>query len=81
MPTTIKVSSSTRDRVNAVGAATDQTADQVVAHALEEYERTLFWRAYGLAAEAASADISAAAEEGAERGLWDRTLRDGLSGA
>ncbi len=76
--TTIKLSTSTRNRVNAVGARTGQTADQVVGRALEEYERALFWQAYAAAADAVAADPQAAADVRAEHDLWDRTVRDGL---
>lgn len=79
MATTIKVNESTRDRIKAIGASTDQTADEVVAHALREYERALFWQAYRRAAEA-EAGSPEATELDAERALWERTLRDGLTG-
>ena len=75
--TTIKVSAPTRDRVNAIGARTKQTAEQVVASALREYERSLFWRDYTEAADAVAADPSAAADERTEQELWDRTTPDG----
>lgn len=78
MVTTIKVSSSTRDRVNAIGAQTRQTADQVVDSALREYERSLFWQEFGAAAEAVAADPVAAADEVGERGLWEFPTRDGV---
>lgn len=78
MATTIKLSASTRDRVNAMGARTGQTADQVVGRALAEYERSLFWQAYAIAADAVPADPEAEADQRAEQELWDRTLRDGL---
>lgn len=71
MSTTIKVSAETRDVVKAVGARTGQTADQVVARALVEYERSLFWREYAEAAERDS--------ELADRELWESTVRDGLA--
>lgn len=73
--TTIKVSASTRDRVNLLGAQTHQTAEDVVRHALEEYERALFWREYTAAADAR--DEVESAEDAAEAALWDRaTARD-----
>lgn len=78
MPTTIKLSETTRDRVNAVGARTGQTADQVVEHALEEYERALFWQAYTEAVERVASDERAATDELAEQELWDRVTSDGL---
>lgn len=73
MATTIKVSEPTRDRIRAIGSSTGESADAVVAAALTEYERALFWRAFAAAAERAAPDPDAP--------LWDRTLRDGLEGA
>lgn len=80
MATTVKVSEPTRDRINALGAATAQTADQVVGAALDEYERALFFDEYRRAVddEAARGVTPAVAEE---LKLWDRTLRDGLGNA
>lgn len=74
--TTIKLAPATRDRVNAIGAQTDQTAEQVVATALDEYERTLFFQAYRDAVLARTPEEKAEYE--AELALWDRTVRDGL---
>lgn len=72
--TTVKLTPATRDRVNALGEATGQTAEQVVAQALDEYERALFFHAYRTAA---AADL-ASRETTIESDLWDRTLRDGV---
>ncbi|MGQ0844194.1 MAG: hypothetical protein ACT4QF_08665 [Sporichthyaceae bacterium] len=72
--TTVKLAVATRDRVNAIGEATGQTAEQVVAHALDEYERALFFRAYQAAA---TADLRSG-DTAVETDLWDRTIRDGL---
>lgn len=75
--TTIKVASSTRDRVNELGVRTHQTADQVVTRALEEYERVIFWDEFTAAADAVARDAEAAAAETAEALLWDSvTARD-----
>jgi hypothetical protein len=68
MSTTIKVSETTRDRVKAIGAQTNQPADAVVAEALDELERKLFWRRY--------AEQRAAVREPATE--WDRASSDGL---
>lgn len=81
MATTIKVAESTRDRVNALGARTGQTAGDVVDKALDEYERAIFWHDYAVAATAVAADATIAAEEDAERELWEGTVRDGLARA
>ncbi|MGQ0464421.1 MAG: hypothetical protein ACT4QG_03770 [Sporichthyaceae bacterium] len=77
--TTVKLTVATRDRVNALGEATGQTAEQVVATALDEYERALFFQEYRDAVLARSA-----AEKGAydaEFAEWDQTVRDGLGDA
>lgn len=79
--TTIKVSPATRDLVNDIGARTGQTADQVVAGALDSYSRALFWREYAEAATAVAADSDLAAHEAAELRIWDRTRLDGLDRA
>ncbi len=80
MPTTIKVTEPTRDRIKAIGASTRQTADEVVSRALDEYERALFWAEYRAAADAeARGGVPAGAA--AERAAWDATLRDGLADA
>lgn len=66
MATTIKVSEETRNQVNDLGSRTSQTADQVVARALQEYERALFWAQYTVAADADVAD-----PEPEEQRRWD----------
>lgn len=58
----------TRDRVKAIGAQTNQPADAVVAQALDELERKLFWRRYAV-------QRTSGHETVAE---WDRALNDGL---
>ncbi|MGQ0623289.1 MAG: hypothetical protein ACT4PP_01340 [Sporichthyaceae bacterium] len=80
MATTVKVSVPTRDRINALGAATAQTADEVVCAALDEYERALFFDAYRSAVDAEAAR-GLGPSLAAELRLWDRSLRDGLDDA
>ncbi|MGQ0632775.1 MAG: hypothetical protein ACT4P1_17305 [Sporichthyaceae bacterium] len=80
MATTVKVSEPTRDRINALGAATAQTADQVVGAALDEYERALFFDDYRKAVDK-EAKRGLDPEVAVEVTLWDRTLRDGLTDA
>lgn len=70
----MKLTVATRDRVNALGEATGQTAEQVVATALDEYERALFFQAYQASA---AADLQAG-DTAVESDLWDRTTGDGL---
>ena len=67
--------------MNALGARTKQTADEVVETAIREYERALFWQQYADAADAAAADLDVTADELAERELWERTNRDGVERA
>ena len=76
MATTIKVTEPTRDRIKAIGERTQQTADQVVSRALDEYERAQFWSAYR-----AAADADDSSEVEAEQAAWSATLRDGLDDA
>lgn len=77
MATTVKVSVPTRDRINAIGAATRQTAEQVVGAALDEYERALFFDEYRAAVDD-EVERGTHPEVARELKLWDRTLRDGL---
>lgn len=76
MATTIKVSEPTRDRIKVIGADTGQTADEVVARALDEYERALFWQEYRAAAQSQPDEESVADDR-----AWEATLRDGLTDA
>lgn len=66
--TTLRVRTATRDRVRALGRQRQQSADAVVATALELLEKETFWAAW----QAAQASSPEHAEERAEIALWDR---------
>lgn len=68
--TTLRVRTSTRDRVRTLGAARGQTSDGVVKEALELLEKETFWVAWQSAQDAATP--AEHAEEQAEQEAWDR---------
>lgn len=68
--TTLRVRSSTRDRVRALGQQTRQTSDAVVARAVELYERETFWAAWDAAQQSTTPEERA--QDAAEMAPWDR---------
>lgn len=77
MPTTtIKVSLATPDRIRALGENGRQSAESVVAAALDVLERDRFWDAYDDGVALVTADPSAVAHDRAELAAWDATLTD-----
>lgn len=68
--TTLRVRTSTRDRVRALGQQTHQSSDAVVATAVELYEREMFWAAWEAAQAATTPEERA--RDAAEMGPWDR---------
>lgn len=44
MTTTVRVRTETRDKVTAVAARLNVSADEVIERALQSYEREMFWR-------------------------------------
>jgi predicted transcriptional regulator len=70
--TTIKVSTTTRDRIKALGAAQHQSADAVILEALAELERRVFWDQFDAAVAENPGDLAA------ESALYADSLKDGL---
>lgn len=68
--TTIKVTTTTRDRIKAIGSQRHESADKVISAALDELDRKLFWDDYDAAARADPAPRASTE--------WERTLTDGL---
>lgn len=68
--TTPRVRSSTRDRVRDLGQQTRQSADAVVARAVELYEREMFWASWDRVH--AAMPPQEQAEEAAGIAPWDR---------
>jgi predicted transcriptional regulator len=72
-PTTIKVSTRTRDRIKSLAAARHQSADAVIQDALVELERRLFWEQFDAAiALEGPGDLQAETEH------YSGSLTDGL---
>jgi predicted transcriptional regulator len=77
MTTTIKVSTTTRDRIKIISQRTHQSAEGVILDALDELDRKLFWDEYDAASSAIAVDPRSATEEIEDRKAWDATLTDG----
>ena len=76
--TTIRITEDTHQTLRNLAKATRLPIHQVVAKALEQYEERRFWDEVDEAYARIWADPKAAAEERAERALWETTLADGL---
>lgn len=50
IPTTVRVDSDARDRINALGAAVGVTSNELLARALAAYEGSAFWSDFQAAA-------------------------------
>lgn len=77
MSTTIRVSSSARDRLAALASASDQTMTSVVEDAVAALERQRFFDAFNAGYGSLRTDDVAWSEVEAERALEERALRDG----
>lgn len=78
MSTTIRVSEDTRRLAADLAQQTGRQMQQVVAEALEAYERALFWEALDAGYDRLAADPTASAEMAAELAGEAPALRDGL---
>jgi hypothetical protein len=79
MPTTmIRVERSTHKKLRSLAARTGGTMPQLVAAAVEEYERKLFWEVVNQEFATLRADAKAWKHELDERAVWDATLSDGF---
>ena len=76
--TTIRITQQTHERLRELAHSTHQPISELVARAVELYEERQFWAEVNDAYARIWADPQAAAEELAERALWDTTLADGL---
>jgi len=75
---TVRVNNQTLAELRALSRDLHQPMSQVLADAIQQYRRRLFWNEFNAAVERLQADPGAWAEEQAERALWDSTLKDGL---
>ena len=75
---TVKVRPETHRALQDLAEKTGESMQDVLAKAVEEHQRRLFWEEVNAAYEALRQDPKAWAEELEERALWDKTLTDGL---
>lgn len=79
MPTTtIRISLEARDEARELARVTGQRISQAVEGAISAAHRRLFWAGFREAAAAEAGDPAIAAEEAADRRLFEGTLSDGL---
>jgi hypothetical protein len=79
MPTTmIRVETSTHKKLRSLAAQTGDTMPRLVAAAVEELERKLFWEQVNQEFTDLRANPTAWKQELEERAAWDTTLADGI---
>ena len=76
--TMIRVEKTTHQKLRSLAARTGGTLPQLLAAAVEEYERKLFWEQVNQEFADLPKDAKAWQHELEERALWDATLSDGL---
>jgi predicted transcriptional regulator len=81
MTTTIRVSTHTRDLLQALAQRSGVSMQAVLEHALEQYRRQQLLEATNAAYAALHTDAEAWAALERERNDWDQTLADGLQEA
>jgi hypothetical protein len=72
----IRVDQAVEKRLGEIAARTGDTMQEVVAAAVEEYERKLFWEQVNAEFAALRNDPKAWKQELDERAAWDATLSD-----
>ena len=79
MPTTmIRVEQTTHKKLRALASRTGDTMPQLIAAAVEELERKLFWEQINQEFASLREDPTSWKHELEERAAWDATLSDGL---
>ena len=76
--TTIRISQQARDEARELARVTGKPISQAVEGAIRAERRRLFWASFRQAAAATSRNPSDAADEAADRELFEGTLSDGL---
>jgi hypothetical protein len=76
--TMIRVERKVQKRLRDLAARTGESMQEVVAAAIEEYERKVFWDQVNAEFTALRSDPKAWRQELEERAKWDHTLSDGL---
>lgn len=75
MTAMLRVRADVRDRAAQLAESAGVSMGELVAHALDAYEKELFWK------QTQEALMSGADEEDEEDRLWEATLTDGLEDA
>ncbi len=75
---TVRISENSRDLLRELSRRTDSTMQDVIAKALDAYQKRLFWAQAEQEFRAMREDKDAWDAELAEREAWDTTLNDGL---
>ena len=79
MPTTtIRIEQSTHKKLRALASQTGDTIPHLVAVAVEEYDRRLFWDQVNAEFKALRRNLKSWKRELQERAAWNATLADGL---
>jgi hypothetical protein len=78
LSTTIRISQRARDEARELARMTGKPISQAVEEAIRAERRRLFWASFRQAAATAAENPAVAAEEAADRGLFEGTLADGL---
>lgn len=76
--TTIRISRHAHDAARELARMTGKPISQAVEEAIRAERRRLFWASFRQAAATTSENPAAAAEEAADRELFEGTLADGL---
>ena len=77
--TMIRVEEQVHKKLRDLAAHTGRSIEQVLAAAVEEYERRLFWEQINAEFSALRKDRGAWKRELAERAIWEMTLSDGVA--
>lgn len=77
-PQTIDIDEPTRRTLHEIAQATGESAQTILAHAIEDYRRKRLFDEADAAYTALRRDASAWREEQDERALWANTLQDGV---
>ena len=76
--TTIRISQKARDEAREIARVSGRPISQVVEEAIRAERRRVFWASFRQAVAANSENLADAAEEAADRELFEATLPDGL---
>lgn len=76
--TTVRITEQTREILRELAEETGESMQDVLARAVESYQRQRFWQRVNAAYSKLRSDPEAWQQELEERAAWDVTLKDGL---